>query len=159
MTDMEDVIARYEAMVYRLAYANLRSKPCADDVFQDVFLRYIKKAPEFENEEHRKAWLIRVTINCCRKITSSAWYRRTVPLDDHDLPWEMPEEWALEEQLRKLPALYRTVLHLFYYEDLPVDEIARLLKRKPATVRTQLTRARRLLEQQLKEEYHHEGHL
>lgn len=159
MVDTEDIVARYGNMVYRLAFANLRSKPCAEDVFQEVFLRYMKKAPAFESEEHRRAWLIRVTVNCCRNITGSAWYRRTVPLDDHDLPWELPEEWALEEQLRKLPAHYRAVLHLFYYEDLPVDEIARLLKRKPSTVRTQLTRARKLLEHQLREEHEHERSL
>ena len=158
MESIEDVISRYQTMVYRLAYANLRSS-YADDVFQEVFLRYIKKAPSFENEEHRKAWLIRVTVNCCRKVTGSAWLRRTVPLEDHDLPYEMPEEWALEESLRKLPQNYRTVLHLFYYEDLPVNEIAQLLKRKPSTVRTQLTRARQLLEKELREEYCHERNI
>lgn len=143
---LEEAVERYSDLVYRLAFSQMRSKSEADDVYQEVFLRYFRKNPAFASEEHRKAWLIRVTLNCCRKQWSSPWRKRTVPLDDReDFVFPEPEETGLREQLLRLPAQYRAVLHLFYYEDLSVEETARALGRKPATVRTQLTRARRLL--------------
>ena len=61
---VESVVNKYADMVYRLAFAQVRSKSDADDIFQEVFLRYVRSKPVFENEEHRKAWLIRVTVNC-----------------------------------------------------------------------------------------------
>ena len=136
MEEGESVVRRYAPMVYRLALAQVRGRCDAEDIFQEVFLRYFRSAPVFSEEEHRRAWLIRVTVNCAKKFWTSAWMRRTV----------------LWEQLQLLPGKYRAVLHLFYYEQLSVGEIGKLLGEKPATVRTQLTRARRLLRKQLKEE-------
>ncbi len=147
----EDVVWRYSDMVYRLAFARTRNRSDADDIFQEVFYRYLKKQPTFASEEHRKAWLIRVTINCAKKLWASPWRQRTVPLEEN-LPFDRPEENRLHQELMALPERYRTVLHLFYYEDLSVQEISRILKRKPSTVRMQLTRARGLLKTQLKEE-------
>lgn len=142
----EEVVERYSDTVYRLAFAQTRGKADADDVYQEVFLRYFRKKPSFRSEEHRKAWFFRVTLNCCKKLFASPWRRRSVPLEEAEaLPGFSPEETGLREELRRLPAQYRAVIHLFYYEDLTVEETARLLGRKPATVRTQLTRARRLL--------------
>lgn len=143
---VESVVKNYADMVYRLAYAQLRSKSDADDVFQEVFLRYFQNAPSFENEDHRKAWLIRVTINCSKKHFSSAWLRKAVPLEDR-YTFSMPEESGLEDSLRKLKPRYRSVIHLYYYEGYSVSEISTILKIKESTVRTQLTRARaKLLE-------------
>lgn len=149
--DIERVVDTYGAMVYRLAVAQVHTAPDADDVFQEVFLRYIRKAPAFESEEHRKAWLIRVTINCARKFWRSAWRRHTVPLEE-DIPFEQPEDRGLFEALHTLPGPYAAVLHLFYCEDLPVADIARLLNRRPSTVRSQLTRGRALLRRELEKE-------
>lgn len=120
--------------------------------FQEVFLRYFRSAPVFSEEEHRRAWLIRVTVNCAKKFWTSAWMRRTVPLEEAEGLFQETEDTLLWEQLQLLPGKYRAVLHLFYYEQLSVGEIGKLLGEKPATVRTQLTRARRLLRKQLKEE-------
>ena len=147
----EEIVRRYSDMVYRLACAQVRSRADAEDLYQEVFLRLFDRQRAFASEEHRKAWLIRVTVNCARKFWASAWVRHTVPLKE-DLPFSEPEDQMLWEQLQKLPGPYRAVLHLFYYEDLGVAEIARLLQRKPATVRTQLTRARRALRKLLEEE-------
>ena len=119
-------------------------KTDADDIFQEVFLRYIKNAPAFESEEHCKAWLIRVTINCAKRHFSSPWLKHTAPLED-SIEYSDPAEQGLDEALRRLPQNYRAVIHLFYYEGYSTDEIAKLLSRKPSTIRTQLTRARRLL--------------
>lgn len=147
----EKVIQFYADMVYRLAFARTGTKCDADEVFQEVFMRYIQKQPVFENEEHRKAWLIRVTINCSKKVWSSAWKRKTEPLAE-TIPFEAKEDIDLYHELRRLPKKYREVIHLFYYEDLSLKEISQVLNRKNSTVRTQLTRARALLKIMIKED-------
>ncbi|TEB05683.1 ECF RNA polymerase sigma factor SigE [Pelotomaculum schinkii] len=145
------VVREYADMVYRLAFAQVRSKSDADDIFQEVFLRYVRNNPAFVSEEHRKAWLIRVTINCAKKYWSSAWQRNTVPLDDN-YRFLMPEENELDEVLRKLAPKYRSVIHLYYYEGYSISEIGKILSIKESTVRTQLTRARTQLSNMLKGE-------
>ncbi len=147
---IEDVIKFYSDMVYRLAFSQMKNKTDADDIFQEVFLRYIKKHPQFENEDHRKAWLIRVTINCSKKFWASSWLKKIEPLDE-TITFEFSEENDLNFELQKLPSKYRTVIHLFYYEDLSIAEMSTILKQKPSTIRTQLTRARRKLKGILKE--------
>lgn len=153
--DPEAVIRRYAPTVYRLAAAQLHSRQDADDVLQEVFLRYLRKTPAFDSEEHRKAWLLRVTVNCCRKVQLSPWRLRTAPLSDL-LPAPEAEETGMLELLEALPAKYRSVLHLFYYEGYSVEEIGAILERKPSTVRCQLTRGRALLRDQLEGENRYE---
>lgn len=148
----EKVIKFYADLVYRLAFARTGTKCDADEVFQEVFMRYIKKQPVFENEEHRKAWLIRVTINCSNKLWNSAWKRKIGPLAE-TMPFETKEDTDLYNELRQLPKKYREVIHLFYYEDMSLEEISHALNRKNSTVRTQLTRARELLKIRIKEDY------
>ena len=82
MEEGESVVRRYAPMVYRLALAQVRGRCDAEDIFQEVFLRYFRSAPVFSEEEHRRAWLIRVTVNCAKKFWTSAWMRRTVPLEE-----------------------------------------------------------------------------
>ena len=142
--DVDDIVERYSKTVYRLAYAQTKNRNDADDVFQEVFLRYIRKKPSFESKEHEKAWFIRVTINCCKNIWISGKRRNTAPLDGN-IAGVSEEEIRLDQYLKDLPKDYRTVIHLFYYEDLSTAEIAGILDRKESTVRVQLTRARRLL--------------
>jgi RNA polymerase sigma-70 factor (ECF subfamily) len=142
--EIERIIADNAETVYKLAYAKCGNRADADDVFQQVFLRYISRRPQFESAEHEKAWFIRVTVNCTKSLWSSAFRRKTQPLEG-DIPAEMPEDGGLAESLSALPEKYRVLIHLFYYEGLPTAEIARLLKRRESTVRMQLTRARRLL--------------
>ena len=115
------------------------------------FLRYLKRKPKFESEEHRKAWFLRVTINCSNTFLTSVWQKRTEGLSE-EITFAVKEHQDLYHELQRLPAKYRSVIHLFYYEELSVEEIGRILNRKPATVRTQLTRARELLRGMLKEE-------
>lgn len=146
----EKVIRYYSDMVYRLAFARTGTKHDADDVFQEVFLRYVKK-PVFKNEEHRKAWLIRVTINCSNNFWSSLWKKKTQELTDEIL-FETEEAVNLCAELQQLPLKYREVIHLFYYENMSLEEISLTLNRKNSTVRTQLTRARVMLKKFMKEE-------
>ena len=156
---LEDVITEYSTMVYRLAVSQVRNKNDADDIFQEVFFRYIRRKPRFESEEHRRSWFIRVTLNCCRNMFNSAWIKRTVPIDDDTFVFETKEENDLFYELQKLPAKYRTVIHLFYYEDMSIVEICNTLAKKPSTVKMQLLRARKMLKKILSEDYHVEEDL
>lgn len=137
----EEVIAKWSELVYKLAFAQLKNRSDADDVYQEVFLRYVKRAPVFESREHEKAWFLRVTINCCKKLGASPWRRRSVPLEE-SLQADTPENHYLTEELKKLPRKYSAVLHLFYWEDMTVDEIAAMLSLRPGTVKSQLFRGR-----------------
>ena len=153
MEQLEQVVRTYADMVYRLAYAHMRNPADADDIFQDVFLKYAEKSPAFASEEHRRAWLIRVTVHRCRSHYRSNWWKRIVPLDETTpATAPSPAAPALDEALARLPAKYRTVIHLHYFENYDTSEIADLTGQRPSTVRAQLTRARQMLEELLKGE-------
>lgn len=147
----EAVIRRYSDMVYRLAFARTGNRSDAEDLYQEVFLRYLTKAPAFTSEDHRKAWLLRVAVNCANRFHTAPWRKRTEPLSEA-LSVPTPEGEDLWEELRRLPEKDRTVLHLYYYEDMTTEEIAQMLDRNPATVRSQLLRARAKLKKLLVEE-------
>lgn len=142
--ELEQAMKQYGNMVYRLAYAQTRNRSDADDIYQEVFLRYFGKRPVFQSEEHRKAWLLRVTVNRAKSYLTSAWFRHTVPLEEC-VAFTQPEERALDEALAALRPGDRRLLHLYYYEDLSTKELAELLGRRESTIRTQLTRARQRL--------------
>lgn len=145
------VIKRNSDMVYRLAYSQMKNSNDADDVYQEVFYRYLKKKPEFENSEHEKAWFIRVTLNCSKTLLTSFWKTRVGEFDDNI---QMPEadKEDLSYALKKLPKKYNAVLHLFYYEDMSTKQIAQTLDIKEGNVRMLLTRARRSLKEILEKE-------
>lgn len=147
----EEIVARQGPRVYRLAFAQLRSKADAEDVFQEVFLRYVEKLPKFESPEHEKAWFLRVTLNCCRSLWRSAWHKRSAPLDEN-LPFETRDQWGLHQELLRLPKKYRAVLHLFYWEDMSTAEIAKVTGSTPAAVRKQLERARGMMKELIEKE-------
>ena len=134
---------RYSDMVYRLAFARVKNKYDADDILQEVFLRFIKVKENVNNDEHAKALLIRITINCSKSLLSSSWFKRTEPLSEN-LSVSDPGFDTLDAVLR-LPQKYRTVIHLHYYMGYSVEEIAAILKSKPSTVKSQLHRARQKL--------------
>lgn len=149
--NLEQVIHTYADMVYRLAYAYLRNAADADDAFQDVFLKYAEKSPACTSDEHLKAWLLRVTINRCRSHYRSHWWRHFIPLDEARLSAAPPpSDPALDEALNRLPAKYRHVIHLHYFENYATSEIAKLTGQRESTVRAQLTRGRKMLEALLK---------
>ena len=149
--EFDAALAQYGDTVYRLAFAYTRNRADADDVFQEVFLRYFRRAPAFETEEHRKAWLLRVTINRAKSCLSCR-VLHGPPQAEGAVPFSAPASMELHEALSMLAPKYRTVIHLFYYEGYTAEEIGALLHRKPATVRTQLTRARRRLASLLQDE-------
>ena len=138
---LRNAMEHHGAAVYRLALCRMQSVQDAEDVYQDVFLRLLDQDITHWDGDHLRAWLLRVTINCAKKLHAAPWRRRTEPLSE-TLEAPSPEGEALWEELRRLPDKYRTVLHLYYYEDMTTEEIARLLDRSPATVRSQLMRGR-----------------
>lgn len=148
--EKKSLIGKYYDMVYKLAVSQTKDLQHAEDVTNDTFLKFIETDKQFDSEEHVKAWLIRVTINRSKSVFLSAWYRKTVPLEEN-ISVEMSEgESEVYTAVLKLPPKYRAVIHLFYYEDLSVAEIADSLKIQPSTVRSQLTRGRAMLKDVLK---------
>ena len=145
----EQIVKKYIDMVYRLALAQTKSKSDADDIVQTVFLKYLQSDKQFESEEHIKAWLIRVTINSVKTFFSASWFKKTVPLSD-DIFFETPEAEEAYEAVLELPPKYRAVIHLFYYEDMSVKEIANVLNTSEGTIKSQLHRGRELLRKKLK---------
>lgn len=154
MSDLE-IIARQKDTVFKIAYAYIKNISDAEDIFQEVFLRYFKKAPAFESFDHEKAWFIRVTINCCKKILLSSWFKKVQPIQDN-ISFEGPEESDLFYAVMNLPLKYRVVVHLFYYENYKIKEIADITSQKETTVATQLQRARNMLRNKLSEEFLYE---
>lgn len=133
----------YSDMVYRLAFARVKNKYDADDILQDVFMKYMKSKQAVQDLEHAKALLIRITINCTKSLFLSNNRKRTSALDEF-IGVDMPCRDTLLAVLA-LPVKYRTVIHLHYYCGYSIDEIADLLNTKPSTVKSQLHRARQKL--------------
>ena len=143
---------KYMDTVFRLAFNYTKSQTEADDVTQEVLIKLYRTDKEFESEKHIKHWIIRVTINECKKVLISPWKKHTVPLEEYaGEVFDRKEESDLFLAVMSLPKKYRIVVHLYYYEDYSVREIAEILSRKETTVQTQLMRARQKLKEQLKE--------
>ena len=125
----------------------------AKDVVQDTFIQYYSLKKEFESEQHIRAWLIRVAINKAKNVNHTFWRRNKVPLEDYmeTLVFQTPESEELFETVMNLPEKYRIVIHLFYYEDYSVREIAGILKLSDSNVKVRLSRGRMLLREQLQE--------
>lgn len=146
---IHEIITRYSAMVYRLAYARCANRADAEDIYQEVFFKYFRTNPPIESNEHLKAWLIRTTIHTSVNLLRSAWRRRFRPMpENYDAPAPESDDRgfeALASALKRLPEKQRVAIHLYYYEDLPTDEIASCLGEKSSTIRSQLKRGRERL--------------
>lgn len=151
--DIEAIIDRYGDMLYRLCLIMLRSESDAEDAVQDTFIRYFRKAPVFENDEHRKAWLIRVAVNRCRDLLR---FRTRHPQTDAEIPDRAVQDCAdsgILDALASLPEKYRVVLTLYYVEDCRIDQIAAIINRTTSAVKMRLQKGRRLLEEVYRKEY------
>lgn len=149
----EQLVARYGQAVFRLAYARTGNRQDAEDVTQDTFLRLVDRAPRFRDEEHCRAWLLRVAANRAADLTRAARRRGEQPLENAEQIAAPAEEEPLAlSAVLALPEEYRVPVHLFYYEELPVARIAEILHLRQGTVRTRLSRARGMLRDMLKED-------
>ncbi len=144
-------IEQYADMVRRICMIHLKNYEDAEDIFQTVFLKYVLRSEPFDSPEHEKAWIIRVTVNACRDLLKSFFRSRTVALDQLiEKPQDMPEDHSdILEAVLELPARFRDVVYLHYYEGYSAPEIGRILKKNANTVYTLLARARQLLKTRL----------
>ena len=152
------VMRKYADMVYRLAYSRTGNTFDADDILQEVFLRYIRADKTYNDEEHRKSWLIRITINCTKSLAGSAWNRHRDSYDDTETNEKGAEDPALKavetrsdvmQALLTLPEKYRTAIYLFYYEDMTAAQIAGAVGTTETNVKTRLSRGRDMLREKL----------
>ena len=147
-TQFENYFKNYYALVFRIAFSELKSHADADDIVQDAFLKLLLYQPAFESTEHEKAWLIRITINQCKDYQKNKWNNSTIGFEhipeSEKAYFKVPHVesddtlWAVLE----LKENYRRPLYLFYYEDYSIKEIAALLHIPENTVKTNLKRGR-----------------
>ena len=146
----EVAFQKYADTVYRLAFVRTKSKSDSDDILQEVFLRYMKVWQKMQSEEHVKAMLLRITVNCSNSLKTSFWFKKTEPISETIAdPNGISEHTVLEEVL-KLPLKYRTAIHLHYYFGYSANEIAEIENTNPSTVKTRLNRARAMLKKTIK---------
>ena len=150
------LVGLYSGTVYRVAYCHIGNSADADDIMQDVFLALYTYNKDFRDDEHVKAWLIRVAVNRSRNLLNSCRYRLSQPLETaENIPAETDKGGFLLPVVMKLKPKYRTVLYMYYYEGYSVSEIAAALSEKTTTVTTRLSRGRdRLKELLIKEGYY-----
>ena len=151
----ETLIHKYKDNLFAVAFNVCKSADDAEDVVQDTFVAYHTSKKSFENEEHIKAWLIRVAINRAINVNRSFWRKKSVPLDDYieTLAVETPEAKSLFTEVMKLPEKYRVPLHLFYYEDYSISDISKVLSISENNAKVRLSRARNALKDRLAEEW------
>ncbi|KAI4447487.1 ECF RNA polymerase sigma factor SigR [Eubacterium plexicaudatum ASF492] len=152
---VEELAERYRDNLFAAAFNVCKNAADADDIVQETFLQYYVAKKEFESEQHIRAWLLRVAINKAKNVTRSFWRQNKVPLEEYmeTLAFETPQEETLFETVMQLPEKYRIVIHLYYYEDYLVSEIADVLKLTQSNVKIRLSRGRKLLKQALKEDW------
>jgi len=159
--NMELLVNKYSTMVLRQAFFYLKDRSAAEDAAQEVFLRIFRRQPVLEDENSEKAYLLRVTINVCKDVLKSAWYRKTIAIPEGFNPAspelspdaqavQGDENAALFRAVLALPPIYKDVVLLFYYHDLSTANIAKVLHVPEVTVRTRLMRARQKLGDKLK---------
>ena len=149
--NLESVVQEYGHRVQSLAFVYLKNRFDAEDVAQEVFLAYFRKAPKFISPEKEKAWLMKVTVNKCKSLLRAK-FREELPLPEN-IAYLPPEENALMRAVLSLDKKYRMPIHLHYYEGYSLDEIAELLHVGTGTVGSWLSRGREKLKQMLKEDY------
>lgn len=152
------LIDEYQSHLYRIAFNICKNKEDAEDIVQDTFVQYHIVNKEYDDESHIRAWLMRVTINKSRNTLRSFWRRHRQSLESYMEELNFPDSQSEElfEAVMKLPEKLRTVIHLFYYEDYSIKEIADILKLSESNVKTRLTRGRAMLKEQLKEAWNDE---
>lgn len=150
--DVEQAVKEYADMLFRICIAVLKNEADAQDAVQETFLKYIQKAPQFENGQHEKAWLIRVATNCSRNMLKkksrySDMSKQSVAADRFD------EETAFVfDALVSIPEKFSVVIVLHYIEGYKVDEIAGMIGKTPSAVKMRLQKGRKLLEKAYGEE-------
>ena len=152
--EVNHAVEAYADMVRRICFYHLKNQADTEDVFQEVFLKYMLHDEPFHDREHEKAWLLRVAINACKDYLKSFFRRSTVPLDAlQEMAAEIPEgHREVLEAVLSLPGKYKDAIYLHYYEGYSAAEIGQILGKKENTVYSLLSRGRRMLKGVLEDE-------
>lgn len=145
---IKEIIEKYSDLVYRIALTRCETIENAEDIFQEVFIKFTEKMPKFYNEEHEKAWFIRVTINMTKNLKTSSWNKKVVTLEENMI-FDTEEENDVFYAVCELPQNYKTAIYLLYYEGYKVSEIAKLMNAKEGTIKSWIFRAREMLRERL----------
>ena len=143
----------YRDRLFAAAFQVCGNAADAEDAAQEALLRYHTSEKQFESEQHIRAWLLRVAINCAKNLTRSFFRRNTVPLEEYmeTLEFDSGQSREIFREVMNLPEKYRMVIHLYYYEDYTVAEIGRILGLTESNVKVRLSRGRKLLKEALQE--------
>ena len=143
----------YRDRLFAAAFQVCGNAADAEDAAQEALLRYHTSEKQFESEQHIRAWLLRVSINCAKNLSRSFFRRNTVPLETYmeTLEFDSGESREIFREVMALPEKYRLVIHLYYYEDYSVAEIGRILALTESNVKVRLSRGRQLLKKALQE--------
>ena len=143
----------YRDRLFAAAFQVCGNAADAEDAAQEALLRYHISEKQFESEQHIRAWLLRVAINCAKNVSRSFFRRNTVPLEDYmdSLEFDSGESREIFREVMNLPETYRLVIHLYYYEDYTVAEIGRILGLTESNVKVRLSRGRQKLKKALQE--------
>jgi len=149
----ERILDDYGNSILRLAYSYLHNQSDAEEILQDTLIQFLKAAPVFENETHKKAWLLHVAGNLSKNRIDFNRIRDTDELNEELISQEQEDLTFVWEAVKSLPVRYRETIHLFYYEGCSTAQIAEILQQKESTVRSHLDRGREKLKDILKEAY------
>jgi len=150
----------YKNDIYRLAYSYTRNKADADDITQKTFIKLHKNLDQIaSNEDNIRKWCFKVAINECKDLFLSAWKRKMFPITNKEENQAITiknNDSVLDDALELLSKKDRLIIHLYYYEDCKVSDIASFLNIKVGAVKTRLSRARKELKKILKENFEDE---
>ena len=149
----ERILDQYGNSILRYAYTYLHNRDDAEEILQDTLVQFLKTAPVFENEQHEKAWLLRVAGNLSKSRIAYNKRRKNEELNEELIAQQREDLSFVWDAVKSLPAKYREVIHLVYYEGYSTPQIASLLQKNEATVRSDLYRGRAKLKSLLKEGY------
>jgi RNA polymerase sigma-70 factor (ECF subfamily) len=137
-------IEKYADSVRRICFVYLKNYHDTEDVFQDVFLKYVLHDAEFQSDDHEKAWIIRVAINACKDTLRSFFRKKVTSIEELITEPSFVDDDKREvlDAVLRLPPKYKDVIYLFYFEGYSVLEIATMLKKNENTIYTWLSRAR-----------------
>ena len=153
--DTQALAETYRDRLFAAAFQVCGNAADAEDAAQEALLRYHISEKQFESEQHIRAWLLRVAINCAKNLSRSFFRRNTVPLETYmeTLEFDSGESREIFREVMSLPEKYRLVIHLYYYEDYSVAEIGRILALTESNVKVRLSRGRQLLKKSLQEDW------
>ncbi|MBQ7325333.1 MAG: sigma-70 family RNA polymerase sigma factor [Clostridia bacterium] len=151
--DRARIVELFADMVFRIALSRTRREDAAEEIFQEVFLRLFEKEHTFNEDEHIKAWLIRTTLICCKRYQTALFQHPTLTLEEVGELAALPEEdKGLYQAILRLPSKYRLPIQLYYIEEVPAEECAKLLGLRPGSFRSRLSRGKAMLREILKGE-------